>query len=769
MRKLFYCLLFSLPAAMFAQTERTFTLREVKVTSERIAQSNDTLTYSVVGFKQAQDRSIADVLAKMPGVEVKSNGQVVYQGKPINKFYIEGLDLMGKQYGMASKNLPASKVESVQVLENHQPVKSLRGVSFSDQAAINLVLRDDAKAVWNGTADIGLGYGDDVLYDNRIMGMRFNKTFQSLIMYKNNNNGENLGAEIVDIATLLRGRSRNEDGILSMMSVGTPNLDSKRYTLNRSHLLAGNWLWKIGEDSDFRIQTNGLLDREQMQSYSSATYLTIAGLPVITEEQDVVNLCSEWKGEANYQYNGDKTYIKNNLKGYVDFNESKGVTSVSEMTPVEMSVKPHKRSVSEDFQLSHTTEDGNVYSIDSYSSYNYLPGQLLTINGMTEHLNLRFFTTENSLQYRRKLGKIYLNNKVGLNYDNQDIQVAMNNLQSEGDSYSLFRAYYTPSINLNLGNHKIEGSAKISYVHQSYRDESTNNLWVDPILHWIWSFSALSDLSANISYTHSPLSGKSIFYTPLFSGYRTKRIGCGHPDNTEIFSVSAAYKYANPLTGLFFNIRPMFTKVFGNVLYHSSLDSEIYTTTATDHRSSTTTKGIASRISKTFGWAKTIIALNASYNISDYAMLVADQIADARMKATEISLDFSLRPIRIMAIEGKFSVRIDEQENLSASSMSAHRTIDKVHSLNIFLFPKRGWMLTAKNDLFDSSDTGIDLSYFCDLAISYKAKRWELSFAANNVFGLTEYERRMIGNTIESYSLTYLRPREFLVKWSFDI
>ncbi len=47
--------------------------------------------------------------------------------------------------------------KSVQVLENHQSVKSLRGVSFSEQAALNLVLKDDAKAVWTGAADIGLG------------------------------------------------------------------------------------------------------------------------------------------------------------------------------------------------------------------------------------------------------------------------------------------------------------------------------------------------------------------------------------------------------------------------------------------------------------------------------------------------------------------------------------------------------------------------------------------------------------------------------------
>lgn len=155
--------------------EGCFLLKEVKVKAQRIQSTGATLTYSVAGFKQAQDRCIADVIAKMPGLEVKADGKIEYQGKAINKFYIEGIDLMGTQYGMANQNFSAEKVKSVQVLENHQPVKSLRGVSFSDQAALNLVLKDDAKAVWTSSANIGLGYGKDILYDNRLMGMRFDK------------------------------------------------------------------------------------------------------------------------------------------------------------------------------------------------------------------------------------------------------------------------------------------------------------------------------------------------------------------------------------------------------------------------------------------------------------------------------------------------------------------------------------------------------------------------------------------------------------------
>ena len=69
-------------------------LKEVAVTSKRLRAANDTLVYSVAGFRQQQDRSIADVIAKMPGLNVAADGTIEYQGRPISKFYVEGMDLL---------------------------------------------------------------------------------------------------------------------------------------------------------------------------------------------------------------------------------------------------------------------------------------------------------------------------------------------------------------------------------------------------------------------------------------------------------------------------------------------------------------------------------------------------------------------------------------------------------------------------------------------------------------------------------------------------
>ena len=46
---------------------------------------------------------------------------------------------------------------------------------------------------------------------------------------------------------------------------------------------------------------------------------------------------------------------------------------------------------------------------------------------------------------------------------------------------------------------------------------------------------------------------------------------------------------------------------------------------------------------------------------------------------------------------------------------------------------------------------------------------WELSFLTSNIFGTSQFKRQSLSNTIMSYSITTLRPREYMVKYSFDL
>ena len=77
----------------------------------------------------------------MPGITVRGNGSIEYMGKPINEFYIEGLNMLQGRYTLATRNISADDIATVDVYENHQPVRVLENVVYSDKAALNLTLK----------------------------------------------------------------------------------------------------------------------------------------------------------------------------------------------------------------------------------------------------------------------------------------------------------------------------------------------------------------------------------------------------------------------------------------------------------------------------------------------------------------------------------------------------------------------------------------------------------------------------------------------------
>lgn len=112
---------------------RAVELKEVVVKSKKVYSHGDTINYNVGSFLSQTDQTIADVLRKMPGITVSDAGQVSYQGKPIKNFYIEGLDLMKGHYGIATNNIDPNNIATVQVLENHQDIKALKGLRPEEQ------------------------------------------------------------------------------------------------------------------------------------------------------------------------------------------------------------------------------------------------------------------------------------------------------------------------------------------------------------------------------------------------------------------------------------------------------------------------------------------------------------------------------------------------------------------------------------------------------------------------------------------------------------
>ena len=107
---------------------KSLKLKEVVVSARKIKQRGDTISYSAATYRSKNDRTLSDLLRKMPGLEVREDGQVTYNGQWVKELYIEGMNMLGDNYGVATNNIDAKSIGTVQVMENHQSVKILQGV-----------------------------------------------------------------------------------------------------------------------------------------------------------------------------------------------------------------------------------------------------------------------------------------------------------------------------------------------------------------------------------------------------------------------------------------------------------------------------------------------------------------------------------------------------------------------------------------------------------------------------------------------------------------
>jgi len=161
----------------------------------------DTVQYSVSAYKVRQDAPVEDVLKKIPGVDVATDGTVSSQGKQITKVRVNGKDFFGGDVQSATKNLPADVIESVQIIDDYGDQANLTGVKTGEPNKIlNFTIRKDKNYGYYGQATAGDGTdllpkNPGVNNDNRYIGLvrffKFNNNQQISVLGNINNTNVN--------------------------------------------------------------------------------------------------------------------------------------------------------------------------------------------------------------------------------------------------------------------------------------------------------------------------------------------------------------------------------------------------------------------------------------------------------------------------------------------------------------------------------------------------------------------------------------------------
>ena len=135
-------------------------LGEVVVTHEQapVSVRGDTVAFSARAFKTPPHAPVEQLLKKLPGVEVDRDGTIRAQGQRVDKVLVDGKPFFGGDPKMATRNLPASLIDQVQLYDQQSDQAAFSGIDSGERArTLNLVTRRDKRRGYFGTEQAGAG------------------------------------------------------------------------------------------------------------------------------------------------------------------------------------------------------------------------------------------------------------------------------------------------------------------------------------------------------------------------------------------------------------------------------------------------------------------------------------------------------------------------------------------------------------------------------------------------------------------------------------
>ncbi len=307
--------------------EDNFQLPTITVKPVAIKVAGDTVTYDASTFVRKEDNSLQEVLNRLPHVKVTTTGQVKVQGVNVNKVYIEDMDLLGARYGLAIKNIRPEDISAVSVYYEHQPIKALDGVVKSNQAALNIKLKEKAKNRWiySFGGHIGL---PPALYQGKITTMNFGSGRQTMVTGKTDNSGEDIIMEtrtqnmkpgLFNLAAIEGG---GIEDLFPVSSVSLP-VPKNYYYNNKSNAISANNLNKLSEDATLRENVVFFTDIRRDEVFTQSTVTPNNADPiVIADSMTRKRSDKQLEGEITYTFNGKQKYVENVLAVKALFNEA---------------------------------------------------------------------------------------------------------------------------------------------------------------------------------------------------------------------------------------------------------------------------------------------------------------------------------------------------------------------------------------------------------------------------------------------------------------
>jgi hypothetical protein len=787
-------------------TQAEINLKEVIVKYQPIKQTGDTLNYDAKGFILAQDRTIKDIIKRLPGIEVEENGKIKYQGKEINKFYIENLDLTDGKYNLITNNLAAKAVRTVQIFEKHQPISALRETNFSDQAALNLMLEDEAKGRLFGAVDLGLGIENsfnDPIWENRIIGMIFNNKLQEISVYKNANNGIDIKEDLIDFGTGQTFREFNTDqkerSVFSPITVSdNSGFKKKRSFFNNTHYFSTNTLTKIAKDKYLRIQAGYLHEKDKQSAENTTLYLLPDATLYLSENIRIKNLTNQIEGKFSYDSNSEKAYIKNTLNINTVFASSNADIEAQEK--VQQKTYLDKLVLSDEFSLVKKFDSNKVFKFNSINEFNRLPQKITIFPGLYKELTgdsvkneylvqnatLESFKSHSFTSFSHSFSSFGVEYNLGIKFKTQLLRSFPDNktsslLNAYTDSLSNhYRftetdAYLSPSLRFQQEYFKLSlvFNSTLRHLHKNdlLKIDSQQNktiFLIQPSLNLYYDINAFWNLGFNSKYGKDYADIHSLYSGYILKSYR----GALRYDDAlayrTAFNNTLFINYKHPIKGLFVNISGSYAIQERNNLTKTNFDGLFQQSSSVNQ--DVTDNGLTAflSISKTLPFMSSVIDFKYLFVISDYSQIILDKLTKNSTEIHNFNLLFTVAPLKELNIEGGGTFTFRRLKKVSPEREKYTPIRDYKFEFAVNFIPNKKINLSWGNDLYYNNTSSSTFSYFSDLSLSYIMKNSEIQLFANNIFNETKFNKWGLGSFSESHYLTFLHERQILVKYKFN-
>lgn len=771
-------------------------LKEVTVKNTAIRQKGDTLNFTVNAFADQKDRSIGDVIAKLPGIEVQSDGKILYQGKPIQKYYIDGLDLLEGRYNLANNNLPYQAVSTVQVLENHQPIRVLDSLVPSDRASLNIKLKKPVTV--SGSVKAGLGLSP-LLWDVNASPMVFTKNLQFIGSYQTNNVGIDVNRELktLTVENLLEQLENNTEQktLTEIVPIKTPPVSSRRYLDNNSHLVSGNFLRKLKNQTELRFNFSYINDYVKQNGQNNTVYYLPAGNVDFKESVANKYFSNDWRTDFTIQRNTPKGYLKNSFKTQFENSLNRGAI-VNNAVNIGQGFTSRYKVFSN--QLKWITSVGKqLITLFSFTAYNegpqdlsVTPGQFVQVlNNNISFENLqqtilqKNFQTNNYVELTKRLKKIVFMGKVGVKYQQQLTTAKLlkesqpiknefeNNLKNQ-----LLKVFITPALAYKTSTFQFGLQLPISYYDLAINDRSLAQsqqkrlLAFDPAMNANYEFNNYWQMSLGAGYNNSFQDYDRIAYGYLLQNYRTLLRNNFPIAQNKALSFNNGIYYRHALKSLFLNITNRYSIVQRPYILEPIISpngtQQIKANPISNKATNLTVRMDASKYASGI---KTTFGLDMEYAVNTGKQILQGKLLTSTNRSYRPGMKANVKLASYCSFDyrakGDFSV--NQLEGRDAESV---QMLSQLLRLNIFPTPTQFLGITAEH-YYNEFATSSRHVFYADLTWRYTLKKQRIDLEANlaNVFDQQAYINTSFTDFYFLSNSFTIRPRQLLLsmKWLF--